>query len=163
MDRRDLVSSLQLMPAYLVGFYQQTTTWPLTPSCGWQHVWYLFVRIADHGSHSMIPNGLFNIWYPSPFFYFTHKASWVCWPWATLQPGMDLTHPFGRGETSSVFRWSGIVSAEPSHDGRLIKRRDTLDHCRALTLEEQKPVLPLCGLCLSNENEVVRQPSAIQS
>lgn len=77
-------------------------------------------------AHSTMPNGLFNIWYPRPFFYFTHKASWVCWPWFTLQPGMDWTRPFGRGETSPALRQRGIVSADPSHDGHLTKRRDVL-------------------------------------
>lgn len=113
-------------------------------------------------AHSTMPNGLFNIWYPRPFFYFTHKASWVCWPWFTLQPGMDWTRPFGRGETSPALRQRGIVSADPSHDGHLTKRRDVLGYCGALSLEEEKSVPPLCWLGLSNENETVREPSAIQ-
>lgn len=35
----------------------------------------------------------------------------------------------------------------------LTKRKDVSGHCGALTLEEQKSVLPLCWLGLSNENE----------
>lgn len=64
-------------------------------------------------AHSVKPNGLFNIWYPSPFFYFTIEASWACWTLPTLQPGMDWTHPLGREEASSAWKQRGIVSAAP--------------------------------------------------
>lgn len=31
----------------------------------------------------LVPNWVFTMWYPRPFFYFTHKSSWVWWPWST--------------------------------------------------------------------------------
>lgn len=130
--------------------------WPLTPSsleCLVSR--HVYIRSLPW-PNSMMPNGLFNIWYPRPFLYFTLEDSWACWPSSTLPPGMDWTHPFGGGETTSAWRQGGIASADPSHDGNLTKTRDVLGLCGALTLEELKSVLPLCWLRLSNENEVVR-------
>lgn len=96
-----------------------------------------------------MPNGLLNICYPWPFFCFTNKASRVARHWYVMQPAVDWAHPFGRRWTSGAFRQSGFVSADPSRDGLLTKKRDALCRCGALTLEEQKSVLPLCsqGLC----------------
>lgn len=79
---------------------------------------------------SAMPNGLFNIWSPRPFFYFTHIASWVRWPFSTLQPGMDWTRSCGKGETRPALRQRGIVSADPSHDAHTTKGRDILERCR---------------------------------
>lgn len=48
------------------------------------------------------------------------------------------------------------MSADPSRDGLLTKKRDALCRCGALTLEEQKSVLPLCSQGLCNDRSSQR-------
>lgn len=109
--------------------------WPLTLSCGWQpplhhkllprNVWYLLSCTTDHcpglqHDAKWVVEHLVS--WAILLFYLQSLLS-VCWPWSTSQPGMDWARPFGRRGASTAFRQSGIVSADPSHDGHLTQRR----------------------------------------
>lgn len=147
-------------------FYQQTTMWTLTPSCGWQpqvlhkpspwNVWYLLVCTAD-------PRPWSTAW--CQMGCLTSGIS-DCYSLECIGPGLPCD-----------LAWTELLDVAEEKQAQCLNRevlcqqtllmmdapqREVASLCGALPLEEQKSVRPLCWLRLSNENETVREPSAIQ-
>lgn len=120
----------------------------------------IFSCVQPTLDHWTMPNWVFTMWYPRPFFCFTHKGSWVWWPWSIL--AWSLLYHVAEEKQAQCFKREVLCQ-------RILLMMDTSQRqemswaiVKLCRMRSRNLPPPLCSFGLSNENETVREPSAIQ-